>query len=219
MAVQDNGNDLEKLYKTVSEKFDIGDFDTFSSKMKTKEDRLRFYNAVSERGFDLGDYDTYENRLGKQSEVSGQGSENTSQTSTEPSQPSQNIRDLDQLTPESVIVSEATPEDYRLAEQGLRRVLVDVPVVGLGDTNLTRKAEFIIPEFAVTLEPTLTEVTTDGKVDYVLKYTDEDGVEQIVAERVPEVVTDKGMGSDALNSLYAGLSQVNAILASIPEFL
>src|SRR5690606_8974141 len=36
---------------------------------------------------------------------------------------------------------------------------------------------------------------------------------------VPEVVTDKGMGSDALNSLYAGLSQVNAILASIPEFL
>src|SRR5690606_13213075 len=134
MAVQDNGNDLEKLYKAVSEKFDIGDFDTFSSKMKTKEDRLRFYNAVSERGFDLGDYDTYENRLGKQSEVSGQGSENTSQTSTEPSQPSQNIRDLDQLTPESVIVSEATPEDYRLAEQGLRRVLVDVPVVGLGDT-------------------------------------------------------------------------------------
>src|SRR5690606_5565989 len=102
MAVQDNGNDLEKLYKAVSEKFDIGDFDTFSSKMKTKEDRLRFYNAVSERGFDLGDYDTYENRLGKQSEVSGQGSENTSQTSTEPSQPSQDNRTLAQLYPDQI---------------------------------------------------------------------------------------------------------------------
>src|SRR5690606_21084809 len=87
------------------------------------------------------------------------------------------------------------------------------------DTNQTRKGEFVIPEFALTLEPTLTEVTTDGKVDYVLKYTDEDGVEQIVAERVPEVVTDKGVGSDLLNSLYAGLSQVNAMLADVPELL
>src|SRR5690606_36076665 len=156
--------------------------------------------------------------LGKQSEVSGQGSENTSQTSTEPLEPSQTTKDLEQLAPESVIVSEATPEDYELAEQGLRRVLVDVPVAGLGDTNQTRKGEFVIPEFALTLEPTLTEVTTDGKVDYVLKYTDEDGVEQIVAERVPEVVTDKGVGSELLNSLYAGAARFNEMVFSLPEF-
>src|SRR5690606_10569781 len=89
-----------KLYKAVSEKFDIGDFDTFSSKMKTKEDRLRFYNAVSERGFDLGDYDTYENRLGKQREVSGQGSENTSSTYGEPS--SVNIKTIEQWRQDSL---------------------------------------------------------------------------------------------------------------------
>lgn len=89
MAVDKNGNDLEKLYKVVSEKFDIGDYDTFSSKMKTKEDREKFYNVVSEKGFDLGDYNEYENRLGKLNEVSQQGSGNTSQPSTEPSQPSQ----------------------------------------------------------------------------------------------------------------------------------
>src|SRR5690606_12886984 len=219
---------LKRLYDVVSSP-ELGlyskSYEEFKEKYSTEAEVEKMYSIVSSPELQLYSKDLnsfkeqYFPNLGKQSEVSGQGSENTSQTSTEPLEPSQTTKDLEQLAPESVIVSEATPEDYELAEQGLRRVLVDVPVVGLGDTNQTRKGEFVIPEFALTLEPTLTEVKTDGKVDYVLKYTDEDGVEQIVAERVPEVVTDKGVGSDLLNSLYAGLSQVNAMLADVPELL
>lgn len=76
-------NDLDKLYEAVSSKFDIGDYETFKNKMTTPEQRRSFYDNVSER-FDLGDYDSYESRLGKYSEVSPLGSENTSGQLSEP---------------------------------------------------------------------------------------------------------------------------------------
>lgn len=76
--------DLDKLYSAVSAQFDIGDFDTFKSRMQTTEDRRKFYDAVSENGFDLGDYNQYEARLGKPTEVLGQGSTDTSQGLVEP---------------------------------------------------------------------------------------------------------------------------------------
>lgn len=79
-------DDLDKLYSAVSAQFDIGDIDTFKSKMKTPEERRSFFDSVSSAGFDLGDYDQYESRLGKQTEVSGQGSLNTSGMSEEPTQ-------------------------------------------------------------------------------------------------------------------------------------
>lgn len=56
--------ELEALYKTISNIFDVGNYDTFKSKMQTPDDRKRFYNAVGEKGFDLGDYNEYEKRLG-----------------------------------------------------------------------------------------------------------------------------------------------------------
>lgn len=79
-------SELDKLYSGVSSQFDIGDIETFKSKMKTPEDRKRFYDAVSENGFDLGDYSEYESRLGKTQEVSPQGSVGTSPESVEPTQ-------------------------------------------------------------------------------------------------------------------------------------
>ena len=59
------GEDLKKLYDAISPKFDIGDFDTFSQKMQTPEQRKSFYDVVSSKGLDLGDYNEYEDRLKK----------------------------------------------------------------------------------------------------------------------------------------------------------
>lgn len=52
----------QKLYNAVSEKFDIGTFDEFISKMAIKEKRQRFYNAVSGK-LDIGDYATFEQSI------------------------------------------------------------------------------------------------------------------------------------------------------------
>lgn len=224
---QQQGDPLEKLYKVVSDP-ELGlyskSFEEFKEQYSTEEQVGKMYSIVSSPELQLysKDFDSFKAQyfpnLGKESEVSGQGSQNTSETFTEPVQPSQNVREVEQLAPDRVLVSEATQEDYSLAEQGLRRVLVDIPVVGLGDSGQTRQGEFIVPESALTLEPTLTEVNTDGKIDFVLKYTDVDGNEQIISERIPEVVTDKGVGSDLYNSLLAGVSRFNEMIFSIPEF-
>jgi len=56
-------DDLRKLYDAVSSEFNIGDYNTFQSKMQTPEERKRFYDAISNNGLDLGDYNTYEDRL------------------------------------------------------------------------------------------------------------------------------------------------------------
>ncbi len=55
--------ELERLYKAMSQQFDIGDYNTFKTKMQTTDDRKRFYDAVSNEGFDVGDYNEYEGRL------------------------------------------------------------------------------------------------------------------------------------------------------------
>jgi hypothetical protein len=57
--------DIQSLYNSVSNKFDIGTFDEFKSKMKTEEQRKSFYDIVSSKGYDLGDYNEYETRLKK----------------------------------------------------------------------------------------------------------------------------------------------------------
>lgn len=56
-------DDLDKLYKAVSAKLNIGTAEEFRSKMGTPEERARFFDAVAQRGFDLGDRDVYEQRL------------------------------------------------------------------------------------------------------------------------------------------------------------
>jgi len=57
--------DIQSLYNSVSNKFDIGTFDEFKSKMKTEEQRKSFYDIVSSKGYDLGNYNEYETRLKK----------------------------------------------------------------------------------------------------------------------------------------------------------
>src|SRR5690606_24914072 len=79
-------NDLDKLYSAVSSQYDIGDLETFKSKMSTPEQRRSFYDKISAEGFDLGPYDVYEQRLGKSTEVSPTGLGNTSQGSEQPGQ-------------------------------------------------------------------------------------------------------------------------------------
>jgi len=55
--------DYKKLYEAVSASLDIGDYNSFLSKMNTSDDRRKFYDSVSNAGFDLGDYNEYESRL------------------------------------------------------------------------------------------------------------------------------------------------------------
>lgn len=82
-------SELDSLYRSISEKFDVGTFEEFSNKMQTPEDRKRFYEVVLDRGIDLGDYSEYERRLGGVQGVSAQGSAGTSETSGLPSSSSE----------------------------------------------------------------------------------------------------------------------------------
>lgn len=51
-----NEKALKKLHTAIiSNGFEIGDFETFKSKMQTPESRGNFYSAMKEAGFDLGD--------------------------------------------------------------------------------------------------------------------------------------------------------------------
>lgn len=56
--------ELQNLYNSLSKHFDIGNYDTFKSKMQTPEQRKGFYDVVGKNGFDLGDYNQYEQRIG-----------------------------------------------------------------------------------------------------------------------------------------------------------
>jgi len=55
--------ELQRLYNAVNSKFDIGDYNTFRTRMQTPEDRKKFYDVVGSKGFDLGQYPFYEERL------------------------------------------------------------------------------------------------------------------------------------------------------------
>ena len=57
--------DLNSLWTSVSNKFDVGSFEEFSAKMQTTEQRKSFFDGMAAQGVDLGDYNQYEARLGK----------------------------------------------------------------------------------------------------------------------------------------------------------
>lgn len=65
--------ELQLLYAAMSKQFDVGDYNTFRTKMQTTEDRKKFYDAVSSKGFDLGNYDAYEQRIGGVKKKEGGG--------------------------------------------------------------------------------------------------------------------------------------------------
>lgn len=56
--------ELQALFDSVSQKFNVGDFNSFRQKMLTPDQRKSFYDVVSKKGISLGDYQTYENRIG-----------------------------------------------------------------------------------------------------------------------------------------------------------
>ncbi|RJO60818.1 MAG: hypothetical protein C4542_08190 [Dehalococcoidia bacterium] len=55
-------NSIEKLYEAGSEKFDLGDFDTFYNKMGNPQSRQKFYAAMTKH-YDLGEYDAFESKV------------------------------------------------------------------------------------------------------------------------------------------------------------
>ena len=57
-----NEIELKKFYDNISVENDVGDYDTFKSKMLTKENRKKFYDKISVEN-DVGDYDDFEKRL------------------------------------------------------------------------------------------------------------------------------------------------------------
>jgi len=56
-----NEKELRKLYDAVSNKYNIGTWEQFRSKMQTVEQRKSFYNAISNK-FNIGDYNSFEMR-------------------------------------------------------------------------------------------------------------------------------------------------------------
>ena len=53
---------LQILYDGVSKYYELGDFDTFKSKMQDEKKRRIFYDGVS-KDFDLGDYETFTSKV------------------------------------------------------------------------------------------------------------------------------------------------------------
>ena len=95
-------DDLDKLYNAVSSRFDIGDLETFRTRMQQPEDRRRFYDAVYSRGFDLGDYDTYESRLSSTETI----------TPKEPVVEEQPIQEVEQPAQPVVEEPKEEPKEY-----------------------------------------------------------------------------------------------------------
>ena len=56
-------SDLNNLHTAISEHFNVGTFEEFSTKMQTPKARKNFYDAVTAQNINLGDYDDYENRV------------------------------------------------------------------------------------------------------------------------------------------------------------
>lgn len=161
--------------------------------------------------------------LPKLSEGSSQGSENTSVTSTEPSLPSQNIKEVDTLVYDAVGNDPANFElDEQLYNEGKRRIIVDVPYKGLeAIESATRKGQFIIPEEAVGNNPELIEIEGKG---YAVRYTTSDGQTHIAEEFIQEQPQQQeeeatGFWSNIGNSIAQIPAIFNESIYSIPEFL
>ena len=91
--------DLNSLHAFVSTSFDVGNFEEFSAKMGTLEERKNFWDAMAVEDIDLGNYEEYESRLGKTTDsalnVTDSGSDDGS-------------LELPKVTKEDVKVTEAT---------------------------------------------------------------------------------------------------------------
>jgi hypothetical protein len=76
-----NEIELKKFYDNISVENDVGDYDTFKSKMLTKENRKKFYDKISVEN-DVGDYDDFEKRLStpQQSNANSGGGSSTPRT-------------------------------------------------------------------------------------------------------------------------------------------
>lgn len=126
---------LEQLYKAVSQRFDIGDYNSFKTRMATANDRKRFYDAVGGKGFDLGEYDMYESRLSGVKKKDGGGASTTSLKTSSP----KSVSSIDDLTP-----VDATPEfeqQKKTFEQAQNPEVNDDPVGNVVRKTAVRKQE------------------------------------------------------------------------------
>ena len=99
--------DYKKLYEAVSASLDIGDYNSFLSKMNTSDDRRKFYDAVSNAGFDLGDYNEYESRLA----ITKGKEEDAVKKKVVSEQPSPELAPTPLVQEEEVMVSESPTPD------------------------------------------------------------------------------------------------------------
>jgi len=53
---------IQKLYEATTQHYDVGDYDSFSSKMSKPESRTKVYEALSQH-YDLGDYETFNQKI------------------------------------------------------------------------------------------------------------------------------------------------------------
>lgn len=90
-------DELQKLYNALSNEYDLGDFNSFESRMQTPEQRKRFYDAISNEGLDLGDYNQYENRLKKKEDPSDVTSPMEPMDSTLPQEGTSGLSESEEL--------------------------------------------------------------------------------------------------------------------------
>lgn len=58
-----NEENLKKLYESLSQDYDLGEFDAFKSGMEDPEKRKKAFDAASQK-FDVGDFDAFETNIG-----------------------------------------------------------------------------------------------------------------------------------------------------------
>ena len=66
--IEFNDKSRQKLYDSVSQYLDIGDFDTFNTKMNDADSRKRFHDAVSQY-VEMPSFDEFESKISRQKDA------------------------------------------------------------------------------------------------------------------------------------------------------
>lgn len=228
---------LRKLYDVVSApdvQLYTKDYDSFKAKYSSDQEIDNLFNTISAPDIQLytKDLNSFKSQyfpsLGKQTEVSAQGSGDTSQTSVGPTPNIQNSENvLSQLSAPSSELS--LPEN--IAPQIAQANQIASEYGQEGETfeiEPIEGSEFVQGE----IDPLTNRLRSPYRVDLatgeqstVIPTVDTGAVtrEQALAQNQriaqEEAMQDKGFWSDTYNSLQSGLTDFNANLSSIPEYL
>lgn len=202
---------LTRLYKAVSEKFDIGEFEDFKAKMQTPQSRKNFYDAVISEGFTLGDYNEYESAFsGKQKEVSTSGSLDTSIESPEPTQNTSTL-EVPQSQPNTSSLGQSLEVPKVNSQEVEPTSPVEAPVVQQQQTEPLKDEDF----YSVTREQAEANKRLPKSVYQTSEPTLGDiGLREVVVDyKLPSFLERIGYSVQSIPSEF------NKVISSIPEYV